>query len=229
MEQVIVAKPWFRLYAEFISDPKVQLLAFEDQRHFVGILCLKCNGTLDSDAPSQEFRHRMIAKALGLSPDAAMEARRRLCEVGLIRDDWQPMKWAERQFESDVSTQRVRKFREKRYGNVSETPQNRADTEQTQIRTEPAVAGLDMAAWTAWVDYRKASRKPLKPASIPAAQRKLAAFGRDQAAVVEHCIANGYQGLYAPPAGFAKTTKAQQRQDSTIAAGLAFLNGGDGQ
>ena len=134
MEQVIVAKPWFRLYAEFISDPKVQLLAFEDQRHFVGILCLKCNGTLDSDAPSQEFRHRMIAKALGLSPDAAMEARRRLCEVGLIRDDWQPMKWAERQFESDVSTQRVRKFREKRFGNVSETSQNRTDTEQN--RTE---------------------------------------------------------------------------------------------
>jgi hypothetical protein len=222
-------KAWFRMYGEFVSDPKVQLLAFEDQRHFVALLCLKCNGTLDSEAPSQVFRDRMIAKALGLSPDAALEAKRRLIEVGVVQDDWQPVKWSERQFESDSSTDRVRKFRGKRSGNVSVTPQNRADTEQTQIRSEPAVAGLDLAAWSAWVEYRIASRKPLKPASIPAAQRKLAAFGREQAAVVEHCIANGYQGLYAPNSSARPTTKAQQRQDSTIAAGLAFLNGGEPQ
>lgn len=222
-------KAWFRMYGEFVSDPKVQLLAFEDQRHFVALLCLKCNGTLDSDAPSQAFRDRMIAKALGLSPDAALEAKRRLIEVGVVTDDWQPVKWSERQFESDSSTSRVRKFRAKRSGNVSVTPQNRTDTDTEQNREEPAVAGLDLAAWNAWIEYRKASRKPLKPASIPAAQRKLAAFGREQAAVVEHCIANGYQGLYAPNSSASPTTKAQQRQDSTIAAGLAFLNGGEPQ
>lgn len=125
-------KAWFRMYGEFVSDPKVQLLAFEDQRHFVALLCLKCNGTLDSDAPSQAFRDRMIAKALGLSPDAALEAKRRLIEVGVVTDDWQPVKWSERQFESDSSTSRVRKFRVKRSGNVSVTPQNRTDTEQTR-------------------------------------------------------------------------------------------------
>jgi hypothetical protein len=93
-----LSRPWFRMYSEFISDPKVQLLAFEDQRHFVGLLCLKASGTLDSDVPSSDFRDRMIAKALGLSLDAAIEAKRRLIEVGLILEDWQPKKWSERQY-----------------------------------------------------------------------------------------------------------------------------------
>ncbi len=50
MRNGLSGKPWFRLYSEFVSDPKVQLLAFEDQRHFIAILCLKCNETLDSAA-----------------------------------------------------------------------------------------------------------------------------------------------------------------------------------
>lgn len=60
----------------------------------------------------------------------------------------------------------------------------------------PLPDGLDVKAWENFLDYRKQIRKPLKPASIPAAQRKLAAFGCDQAAVVEQTIANGWQGLF---------------------------------
>jgi hypothetical protein len=57
--------------------------------------------------------------------------------------------------------------------------------------------GLDADAWQRWETYRKQIRKPLKPASIPAAQRALAAFGSDQAAVVEQSVAQGWQGLFA--------------------------------
>lgn len=137
-----MARPWFRMYSEFVSDPKVQLLAFEDQRHFVALLCLKCNDTLDSEAPTPMFRDRMIAKALGLGPDAALEAKRRLLEVGLIDSNWQPISWESRQYEHDVSTSRVKDWRakkrsetfQKRSCNVSETTeiQNRPDTEQTR-------------------------------------------------------------------------------------------------
>ena len=59
-----------------------------------------------------------------------------------------------------------------------------------------APAGLDLATWERWKAYRSEIRKPLKPASIPAAQRSLAAFGSEQAAVVEQSIANGWQGLF---------------------------------
>ena len=60
----------------------------------------------------------------------------------------------------------------------------------------PLAAGLNVSAWETWVDYRKQIRKPLKPASILAAQRKLAAFGCDQSAVVEQSIANGWTGIF---------------------------------
>ena len=56
---------------------------------------------------------------------------------------------------------------------------------------------LNMAAWRQWLDYRKQIRKPLKPASIPAAQKALAAFGCDQSAVVEQSVAQGWTGLFA--------------------------------
>lgn len=141
-----MARPWFRMYHEFVSDPKVQLLAFEDQRHFIALLCLKCSDVLDSEAPSPIYRDRMIAKALGLSPDAALEARRRLVEIGLIFDDWQPVKWESRQYEHDVSTSRVKDWRAKKRSEtfqqqsvtVSETTeiQNRSDTDQIQTRSD---------------------------------------------------------------------------------------------
>jgi hypothetical protein len=57
----------------------------------------------------------------------------------------------------------------------------------------PPPEGLDLDAWAQWQAYRK-----LKPKSIPMAQRKLAKLGPLQADAVEHSIANGYQGLFAP-------------------------------
>lgn len=147
-----MSKPWFRMYHEFVSDPKVQLLAFEDQRHFVALLCLKCNDTLDSDAPTPMFRDRMIAKALGLSPDAALEAKRRLIEVGLITADWQPVKWDSRQYESDSSTARTRAYRERqreqshetspeRSGNVTVTDKSRTEQNRAEKKTRKRVTG----------------------------------------------------------------------------------------
>jgi 5-methylcytosine-specific restriction endonuclease McrA len=107
-------QPWFRLWAEFRSDPKVQMLSFDDQRHYVCILCMKCEGILDGGELSGEFRNRLICKGLGLDPPTAAEVKRRLLEVGLIADDWQPAKWEERQFSGDISTARVARYRERR-------------------------------------------------------------------------------------------------------------------
>ena len=62
---------------------------------------------------------------------------------------------------------------------------------------EDSPPGLDAVSWKRWTDYRTQIRRPLKPVSIPAAQRELAAFGAEQAAVVEQSIAHGWQGLFA--------------------------------
>lgn len=60
-----------------------------------------------------------------------------------------------------------------------------------------ATHGLDVRAWDRWLAYRRDTRKPIRPASEEAAAKALAAFGKDQAAVVEQSIAQGWQGLFA--------------------------------
>lgn len=81
---------------------------------------------------------------------------------------------------------------------------DRTGREGTRARATPARSarapdppeGLDADAWERFERYRREIKKTLKPASIEAAQRKLASFGEDQAAVVEQSIANGWQGLF---------------------------------
>ena len=115
--------PWFRLYGEIVSDPKVQLLDFADQRHFVMVLALKCNGTLDADYPDYELRQRAVCKALGLTFEEGGQVFGRLCKIGLITTGWQPRKWDERQFLSDHSAQRTKRWRDGKK-QASETLQN---------------------------------------------------------------------------------------------------------
>jgi len=77
------------------------------------------------------------------------------------------------------------------------TTDTTTDTDtDTTTKEKESTPGLNTTSWKTWVEYRSKIRKPLKPASIQAAQRKLAAFGSDQAAVVEQSIANGWQGIF---------------------------------
>lgn len=104
--------PWFRMYHEAVDNPKLRLLAFEDRWHFVAILCCKCKGLLDAPT-DEEMRDRRIAVTLGVQVRELDEIKRRLAEVDLIDEDWQPVGWDERQFKSDHSTERVRDWRER--------------------------------------------------------------------------------------------------------------------
>ena len=135
--------PWFRFYHEFAGDPVVQCLAFEDQRHFVMVLCLKASGFLDREWPSEEIRHRMVCHALGLDPASGAEAKRRLMEVAVIGTDWHPANWDKRQFQSDNASERVRNWRarnretlQQRNSYVPVTPQDTDTDTDTDSETE---------------------------------------------------------------------------------------------
>lgn len=73
--------------------------------------------------------------------------------------------------------------------------------------------GLNLEAWSQWQAYRK-----LKPKSIAAAQRKLAKFGAAQSEVVEHSIAGGYDGLFAPPKSAVLAQASSADKDRRAAA-----------
>ena len=112
--------PWFRLYSKMVDNEKIRLLAFEDRWHFTAILCCKSQGILEGSLVD-----RKLSVKLGLQLRELDEVKRRLMEVELIDENWQPIGWDKKQFSSDSSTERVRKYREKHSGNVTETFQKR--------------------------------------------------------------------------------------------------------
>jgi hypothetical protein len=156
--------PWLRLYTEFASDPKIQMLAFEDQRHYVMLLCLKGNGTLDATVPSEGYRERLIAKGLGLDPTSASEAKRRLIEGGLIGADWHPLQWEVRQFKSDHDAaerkrnQRARERERESHGVVTSASRDSHDLEQNRADTDSDSDQKTTA--------RKSRAKPEEPAEF---------------------------------------------------------------
>lgn len=111
---------WFRFYNDVINDPKVQMLPKALRWAWVELLCLasKSDGLLP---PVQE-----IAFAARSSVNDAQADLDALILAGLIdiRPDGRltPHNWAKRQYVSDSSTGRVRKFRARKQ---SETPMKR--------------------------------------------------------------------------------------------------------
>lgn len=106
--------PWFRMYADFLNDPKLIRLAFEDQRHFIGVLALKCDGAID-DAADGDLLDRIVAQRLWIDHAVIRDVKRRLIAAGLIDARWQPLAWEKRQMRSDVDAtgaERQRRYRE---------------------------------------------------------------------------------------------------------------------
>ncbi len=87
--------------------------------------------------------------------------------------------------------------------------------EAKAVNQTAPVAGLNPTAWDTWVSYRTEIKKPLRPVSILAAKKALAAYGDDQEAVVQQSIANGYQGLVPLKSGGNNGTR-QQVDNSAI-------------
>lgn len=75
-------------------------------------------------------------------------------------------------------------------------PKKKKGVTRARENPDPPPDGLNLEAWERFAAYRSAVGKPIKSASTLAAQRKLAGFGADQAAVVEQSIANSWQGLF---------------------------------
>ena len=112
--------PWFRMYTDFLNDPKLISLAFEDQRHFIGVLALKCDGAID-DVADGDLLDRIVAQRLWIDHAVIRDVKRRLIAAGLIDASWQPLAWEKRQMRSDVDAtgaERQRRYREAKKRNA---------------------------------------------------------------------------------------------------------------
>jgi len=116
---------WFRFYSDAMRDPKVAKLSDKDFRLWIDLLCIASdNGGFIP--PLDELKH-ILRRRL----DHLKGGVDRLISAVLIDPleyGYTPHHWKKFQYKSDISTNRVKKFRSKR--NVSETPpDSETDTE----------------------------------------------------------------------------------------------------
>lgn len=103
-----MANPWFRMYAEFATDAKVQSMSEAMQRRLMMLFCLRCSDVL---ATLQEDE---LAFAMRLNSDELAETKALFVRKGFTDSEWNLLNWDKRQFNSDSSVERVRRHREKR-------------------------------------------------------------------------------------------------------------------
>jgi len=115
-----MANPWFRLYSEFASDPKVQSMSEPMQRRLIMLFCLRCGNVLET------LHEDEIIFALGITAEEWEETKQLFvskCFIRFISGKCNINNWNKRQFISDSSTDRVRKYRAK-----NETLQKRCES-----------------------------------------------------------------------------------------------------
>ena len=101
---------WMRLYAEFATDPKVQMMSEAMQRRLVMLFCLQCGNGIETFHVTE--RETSIAFALRISGEEIALTKDEFVRRGFINTDWTLRNWGNRQYASDSSTARVRKHRE---------------------------------------------------------------------------------------------------------------------
>lgn len=133
---------WFRFYEESINDPKLLKLPDDMYRAWTILLCFasKNEGILP---PADD-----IAISLRMKPSKVAEWITKLVRGGLIDNvdgRYEPHNWNGRQYKSDVSTDRVKRFRNAKRNvseTVSETPPEQIQITEQKI-TEPIGSGAD--------------------------------------------------------------------------------------
>ncbi|MDR5825855.1 hypothetical protein [Caballeronia sp. LZ043] len=137
-----MANPWFRAYAEFATDAKVQSMSEAMQRRLMMLFCLRCSDVLAT------LQDDELAFALRVSEDELAETKSLFLRKGFIDGEWQILNWDKRQFSSDSSTERSRKHRASKKSDVQRScnvaatapeADTEADTDTEQPQEEKVV------------------------------------------------------------------------------------------
>ena len=103
---------WFRVHNDVLDNPKLILIAESDRWRYLGLLSLMSQGVLTKY--EGEKLDRVISAKMRLTNSEWEETKRRLQEEELIDDKCHPIGWEDRQYASDSSAERTRKYRERK-------------------------------------------------------------------------------------------------------------------
>ncbi len=132
---------WFRFYDDAVNDPKIIKLSDDIFRAWVNLLCVasKHDGNLPATDDIAIILRVKVARAAAIIAELVSFGLLDKTETGFA-----PHNWNGRQYKSDVSTERVKRFRNGKR-NVSETP---PETEQKQTTEQIDKIGESASRFT---------------------------------------------------------------------------------
>jgi hypothetical protein len=175
------------------------------QRRYVMLLCLRCSETLET------LHETEIAFQLRLTEAELIETKQLFINKNFIDKHWKILNWDKRQFVSDSSTMRVRKYRDKKKqpSNADETLQKRpsnaidtdtdTDTEHKKKKATVVACPSDVSeqVWNDWLQLRKTKKASVTETVINGARSEALKIGWSlEKFLVEWCT-RGSQGLKA--------------------------------
>ena len=200
-----MANQWLRLYAEFANDPKIQMMSESNQRRYIMLLCIRCNGDVT-------LQDEEVAFQLRISNEEWATTKALFIGKGLIADDNKPTAWDKRQFSSDSSAARVSKHRAKKKEqcNVTVTPQiqNRTDTDTEQKEQKQRAPrfdaqahlvsmGVDASIAADWIQSRKQLKAAPTQTAIDGIAREAAKARIALSDALAMCCQRGWRGFKA--------------------------------
>lgn len=225
------ALPWFRMYTDFLDDPKIIGLAFEDQRHFIAVLALKSSGVLEVDC-QPKILDRIVAQRLWIDYAIIEDVKKRLIDAGLIDLWWQPLAWDKRQMPSDfdpTGAERQRRYRNALRNGASDatvTPPEEIRVEEKRVdkKKESADAppiGVSLSVWQDFKAIRKTKKAALTQTAINKIRAQADKAGVSLQSALETCCERGWasfnadwladkQKAYTPPSHSGKKQNKQE-------------------
>lgn len=203
--------PWFRMYTDFLNDPKMISLAFEDQRHFIGILALKSDGALEQIL-DESLIDRIVAQRLWVDHGVIRDVKKRLVSSGLIRSDWNPVAWDKRQMNSDkdeTNAQRQQRYRDN-HQTVKTTVNALRNASVTGIDTDTdkevdkkntkqlqSPDGVLSSVWSDFLQIRKTKKAAVTQTAIDGIAREAIKAGLSLNDALAMCCERGWSGFKA--------------------------------
>lgn len=153
-------RPWLRLWRSLVDNPKAQRLRDPMFKVWINLLC--CTDDNGNLPPIEDLAFKLRAKQAVVAKWILELSTAGFIVDGVMND------WHEHQFQSDVSTERVKRFRQrskKQSGNAegnapeAETEAEADNTKAAPSADKPPQSPLDLkkALWATGVTYLKAS------------------------------------------------------------------------
>jgi hypothetical protein len=126
---------WFRVYNEVIDDPKIHKMNAKIFKTFIFMMCFASECEQNGKIPCTS---REISVRIRTRHDTVKATIEKLIDLQILANDsngYKFLNWEKRQFKSDLSTERVQRFRNVTV-TANETPPEQNRTEHIKNRDD---------------------------------------------------------------------------------------------